>query len=604
MRNPPRRLPLTVAFLLIVGFGTPFLHEARAAGALDNPSRLTLKTSRVVIFKDGYGLFVKQANGVADRDGRVFTDEVPDGAILGSFWASAGDRTLGMHAEWVEEKSERKRMTTCISIIDMLRANQGKLVQLGLHNRSEPPIYGRLIEVLDLESKPVGPDLLLSNTYSHHASTLPVSNLQPGLTVRELIPTGGQFVLIETPEHQRLVMPVAEVRTVSGEDIVTQIERTDEVTTVGKRLTFDLGKQAAGQPVELNLFYFFEGVRWIPTYRLDCETATEANLDLQGELLNEAEDITDAAIDLVVGVPSFRFKSVVSPLSLERMLRQTLAAAAPNLMGQMRNDLFTQRSGELPRGVSTPPPVPGDNVLDIAPELAANAAQDLFVYSHQNVTLKKGARLTLPLWRSDIPLRDLYTMDIRVARDFESGQILNASATADGSPLRLSNNKVWHQFELINKSQVPWTTGPALLLRNFIPLAQELLTYTPVGSTTLIPVTVAVDVRGDYVEEELSRKPDAIVWNRKSYSLIKKRGTITLTNYRKENSQMRITTSIGGRATTASDNGDIHVNDHRRQDWNGHNHAVINNHSDVTWELTLKPGESKTVSYEFEFYVR
>lgn len=604
MHNPPRRSSLPVAILLIVGSITAFLPEARAAGALDNPSRLTLKTSRVVIFKDGYGLFVKQANGVADKDGRVFTNEVPDGAILGSFWASAGDRTLGMHAEWIEEKSERKRMTSCISILDMLRANQGKSVQLGLHNRSEPPIYGRLIEVLDLDAKPIGPDLLLSNAYSHHASTLPTSNRQPGLTIRELIPTGGQFVLIETPEHQRLVMPVADVRTVSGEDIVTQIERTDEVVSVGKRLTFDLGKQAAGQPVELNLFYFSEGVRWIPTYRLDCETATEANLDLQGELLNEAEDITDAAIDLVVGVPNFRFKSVVSPLSLEQVLRQTLAAAAPNLMGQMRNDFFAQRSGERPHGLAVPAPIQSGDVLDIAPELAANAAQDLFVYSQQNVTLKKGARLSLPLWRSDIPLRDLYTMDIRVARDFESGQILNAVASADGSPLRLSKNKVWHQFELINKSQAPWTTGPALLLRDFVPLAQELLTYTPVGGTTLIPVTVAVDVRGDYVEEELSRTPDALNWNRKSYSLIKKRGTISLTNYRKESSQMRISTSIGGKATTASDNGAIHVNDHRRQDWKGHNHAVVNNHSDVTWDLNLRPGESKTISYEFEFYVR
>jgi hypothetical protein len=30
----------------------------------------------------------------------------------------------------------------------------------------------------------------------------------------------------------------------------------------------------------------------------------------------------------------------------------------------------------------------------------------------------------------------------------------------------------------------------------------------------------------------------------------------------------------------------------------------VNNHSDVTWELTLAPGETKTLEVRFSFYVR
>jgi len=50
----------------------------------------------------------------------------------------------------------------------------------------------------------------------------------------------------------------------------------------------------------------------------------KANLSLQGEVLNEVGDIDHAALDLVVGVPNFRFADTLSPLTLETALRATL----------------------------------------------------------------------------------------------------------------------------------------------------------------------------------------------------------------------------------------------------------------------------------------
>ena len=43
-----------------------------------------------------------------------------------------------------------------------------------------------------------------------------------------------------------------------------------------------------------------------------------------------------------------------------------------------------------------------------------------------------------------------------------------------------------------------------------LPLAQELLTYTPVKARVLVPVTVAVDVRGSYEESEVKRVSEAL----------------------------------------------------------------------------------------------
>src|SRR5277367_6676853 len=72
--------------------------EQHPAGAAASP-RLKLSTERVVIFKDGHGLVVKAGVATADADGRAYTAEVPDGAILGCFWAIGQDKkVLAMRA--------------------------------------------------------------------------------------------------------------------------------------------------------------------------------------------------------------------------------------------------------------------------------------------------------------------------------------------------------------------------------------------------------------------------------------------------------------------------------------------------------------------------
>src|SRR4051794_10562088 len=59
-------------------------------------------TERVVVFKDGFGLFVKEGTGIADALGHVSTPQVPD-AVLGTFWATGDDRTLrSTTSAWVD----------------------------------------------------------------------------------------------------------------------------------------------------------------------------------------------------------------------------------------------------------------------------------------------------------------------------------------------------------------------------------------------------------------------------------------------------------------------------------------------------------------------
>jgi hypothetical protein len=199
-----------------------------------------------------------------------------------------------------------------------------------------------------------------------------------------------------------------------------------------------------------------------------------------------------------------------------------------------------------------------------------------------------------------VPLRHVYTYRIKARRSRAGGGLVQDPT----SPNQVQMNQVWHQLELANAGKVPWTTGAALMLRDALPLGQDLLTYTSGGGRALLPVTIAVDLRGAFDEQEIERKPNALHLDGYDYVLVKKRGSVTVSSYRKEKSDMRVSVSAGGKATAASDDGTIKLNDFRPDDWDDNGLMRVNNHSDVTWELTLEPGETKTLTYEVSFYLR
>ena len=604
------------SLVLLVCLGGLSLDVARAEDdAAKAVGELTLETERVVIFKDGYSLFVRRATATADAEGNVHTFEVPDAAVLGSFWAFSKDKKLvGMKAQFVTEQNKRDEVASCITILELLRANKGRLVSLGLGD--DKSLSGVIVDVLDREapsrlpgaspSVPVQP----RGRAPHFPGQQPPR--QPSHVEHEVVRHGGTLVVVKGTPQGNIILPVSQVKTISALELVTTMTRSFESQTTRKRLQFEMGAGAAGKPVGLSLVYFTPGLRWIPTYRLSGELKDKGDLALQAEVLNEVMDLDGVAADMVVGVPHFKFGKVISPLSLEAQMRNVLQQAAPQLMGQsagFSNAYFHSRAGER-QGPG------GAGRIDIAPELAAAGSGDLFVYSIPKLTLAKGGRATMPLWQSTVPLSHVYTLDLALGRDARGGKTYvqykarwqdhrNRRQQPNQSPLDLAEFQVWHQFQLTNDGDVPWTTGAALTMRDHLPLGQDMLTYTSIGAKALLPLTVAVDVCAGYDEEETKREPDAVRWDGNRYARITKTATINVCNYRTKPSKMQIKLGLGGKVLEVSDEGAIKINDFRAEDWTNNGYAGrINNHSDVEWTLELKPGETKDVTIKYEFFIR
>jgi len=471
------RKSVAAAVVVSLGLAMCALGRAHAAQPLD------VKTVRVIVFKDGYCMFVKEASGALGRDWQAVIEDIPESMILGSFWAI--------------------------------------------------PKEGRLTSII---------------------------------AKQRIIPQKGS-------------------------------NKTE------KSLLLKFDRRAANAKVSVTLQYLGPGIRWIPTYRITLGNKGEAEMLMQAEILNEAEDLTDVPLDLVVGVPNFRVKNVAAPFSFVASLRNALQQAAPQIMGQqVSNVLFSQRAGEVRGRRAVGAGAAAGGAPALPPELAGQGAQDLFVYHVPKLTLRTGERAAVPLISTKVPFRHLYTWDVQLSR---SGTERLPNVGKHSSPVRLLKNEVWHQIELSNKTDVPWTTGAALMMDGYLPVGQELLTYTSVGGICQVPLTVAVDVRGTYSEEETARVPKAIRLDGNDYTRISKKGTLRVTNYKKEPVALIITCEFGGNATEATDDGRIAVSDYVRKDWaSSRGHPALNGHSTIVWELELKPGETKEVGCGYTYHMR
>jgi hypothetical protein len=258
--------------------------------------------------------------------------------------------------------------------------------------------------------------------------------------------------------------------------------------------------------------------------------------------------------------------------------------------------MFDARSSE--RNATGGAQVPEDQ-FQLPAELGAGGAQDLFVYNLPKMKLNKGQRAAVPILTSDVPYRDIYTWDFH---ETHQERPANPRSNRLGSPMQLSENRVWHQIVLTNTTRVPWTTGPAMIVQGTQPLGQDLMTYASPGAEVRLPITVAVDLRGTITEEETERKLNDMQFNGSSYARISKTAHLAVSNRKDTTVEMEMTFRTGGRVTEATDKGKITLQSHSPEDWVDYRGiSSVNNSSTVTWKTTLKPGESfsPTVLYHY-----
>ena len=212
--------------------------------------------------------------------------------------------------------------------------------------------------------------------------------------------------------------------------------------------------------------------------------------------------------------------------------------------------------------------------------------------------------MVLPIAEYKVPYKD-----VRAGVLFAPPQELRTrvdSAREQELARLLHAPKVQHKIRLTNKSEYPFTTAPALLVKNDRVLAQGMMTYTAVVADSDLDLTTAVNVPVTKSEKETKRTPNAATWQGNSYVRTDLEGKLVLANYTRETITVKVTRFVLGAADSADNGGKVEmVNSSRIPPPAGTAHPYwwgwyswpawwshFNGVGRITWEVKLEAGRA------------
>jgi hypothetical protein len=255
--------------------------------------------------------------------------------------------------------------------------------------------------------------------------------------------------------------------------------------------------------------------------------------------------------------------------------------------------MYTQLPGATYDGadVSPSPTLPNEE------RLGSFSAEQLYLYQANGISLKKGERSSLRLFSLTVPCTEVFEWTINDDPETQK-RYLDYYNSSSSQPLTQDlSTRVWYALRLKNQTGMPWTTAPAITFREWKPIGQDMLTFTPMGTDNILRVTPATEVIGTHTLEEKSRERMQLNYAGSTYNfdLVTVEGKIKLKNIKKEAVEVVLTRNVIGEVVSAGDEGKI-----TRQ---GLNLQMVNPNSTIKWNLTI-PGGEKEILYSYKIYIR
>jgi hypothetical protein len=557
-----------------------------------------MPVKEVTIFKDGHALLLHQGKLPTDASGNVVMDYLP-APVFGTFWPFSADKA-GQLNSVVAGQRRVSIERTALGMRDLIEANIGAAVQvteLPVSPQAQPTIYPATIVSVPQQS---GEEI--------QATSPPNTG--------EKLPVKGNVVIFKTEAGQKVVN-FDRIQDITFKDAPKGKHAQEEFRNL-LTLKLDWADNKPEKTADVGLMYVQKGIRWIPEYKINIDGAGGATVQLQATLINEMVDLQDVTANLVIGVPTFAFKDTQDPMGLGQAVAQLSShfeSGARTAYG-LSNAMMTQ--GQQVAMDRTPAERPSGTAADLGPEVAsAGPREDLFVFTVKHVTLKKGQRMVMPVKEFKLDYKDVYVLDLSFSPPAELRGNFNTQQQAELAKL-MAAPKAMHKLRMVNTSDGPLTTAPAMILRDGKVLAQGLMTYTAVGATSDLEVTAAVDIRVKKTDKETKRIPDAATWEKASYNKTDLAGTISLTNFKKEPVTLEVTRRVLGAVGEADHDGKADMVNVFEDDnnvvtpypywwgwyswpgWWGHFNGV----GKITWKVTLDPDKTVDLGYTWSYYWR
>ena len=554
MRLAPKALRL--ACILIAPAVALFAGETA-----DAPTPLP-KTVAVAAFKNGLAFVLRQGE-IPLAAGAARLAPIPT-ATLGSLWLAPVNPEARID-EIVAYRYNTPTQRPIQSIGEMLRANAGKTVTITYQMKD---YTGEVVGLKDNAPDPTT------------ASIAPTDVRYPQ--------QHEDYLLLRT-DNRLMAFPLGGISMANLPDDAI-LHQTVQTPNQALRLKM---KNASAKE-KLSMGYLEHGLGWTPSYLISLTDDINAQITMQAVVTDDAEDLQNAQLFFVVGVPNFAYANTLSPMSLQQSLvdfmrdaeredsrKKSLGLLSNAISGQAA--MFDKDEAMLPI-----------NLVNGVEEMASAPEEDLFLYSRSDVTLAKGERATYNVFSGSVAYEHLYNWEVEDQPRVDAyGNVINPNQNPqDGNRA----DSVWHSIRLKNSTRFPWTSAPALVISGDKPVSQDTLGYTQKGATSTLRITVATDIRASHEEREVTRQPEINHRRGYNYDLVTVEGRLKVKNYKTREVHLAIGKTLRGKTEFQSDLGKtVQLGEGIESD---------NPKSRLSWEIKLQPGQERLVTYRYKIWVR
>jgi hypothetical protein len=528
---------------------------------------------RVAVFKNGYAFTYREGEAQISN-GSAYTTDSPIG-VLGTVWGYSTSPNVKV-TQMLASQTDKLETQRVNDIAEIILANEGARIRF-----------------TDLYSKKnfEGTYEIVSN---HRNFAFPYSGSDNAAAAQY---AEERVIVAMKTESGIMLFPVSEMNNI---EFLSQPKMEKPKLSKENRLMMKVEGANEGQKVNLGIAALERGIRWIPAYRVEVKgtPVKEAKLELEAMLINELTDLQNTEVNFVVGVPHFLFQETMSPLSMNTGFAGVSSffqsGAGNNRRDSYSNAIMSQIASNVGNDNDT-----ADYLPPTQPEEQTNSfsAEQLFLYRTEQINLKKNERASLKLFSLTVPATEVFEWTLSDTPQTQQ-RYLEYSSGSNATPLLQDlSSKIWYALRLKNQTGMPWTTAPAISFREWKPMGQDMLSFTPVGGENILRVTPATEVIGTHTLEEKSRTQTELRYSGSDYTfdLVTVEGTIKLRNIKKEAVELVLTRNLVGETISATDNGKI-----SRE---GLNLQSVNPNSIVKWNLTVPSGE-KEIRYTYKIYVR
>ncbi|MBL7812823.1 MAG: hypothetical protein JNL57_11415 [Bacteroidetes bacterium] len=332
---------------------------------------------------------------------------------------------------------------------------------------------------------------------------------------------------------------------------------------------------------DLSMVYLQQHGSWSPEYRMVLTGDTKAKLTLGAEVSSGNTEMKNTELNLVVGAPEFSKGYTLSRL-----------CGGESIAVDDWESPKAEENKAYFRNTAAGVPAPGGI------EVSASKAEDYYMYTLKNFSLQKNEHAWVQILEENMDVQHYFTCGLPPVNEY------SAPVTDDGNAN--SYLDVYHKLKFKNPAKQTLTAAPVFVETEVsgstVALSQPVLETVPVGGAGIITLARSTDIPVKETDTEVKRTPNAYstpvsrYGTSTVYDLVQMKSTVSLENQGSKEVKLELAKSISGKFLSSDAPNTVRTLKPDRGTPNANNL--------VTWEITLKPGEKKSFSFTFEYYLR